>query len=55
MQVSKAIQQFIEYQKANSGKKYGQELSAVFEQIRGMDRGSRTRRHHVGRGPGLSD
>lgn len=34
MQVSKAIQKFIEYQKANSGKKYGQELPAVFEHIR---------------------
>jgi len=42
MKVSKAIQQFIEYQRANSGKKYCQELPTVFEQIRGMDSGSRT-------------
>jgi len=40
MQLTKGIYQFIEYQKAHSGKKYGQELSTVFEQIRRMDRGS---------------
>lgn len=40
MKLTQGIQQFIEYQKANSGKKYGQELSTVFEQIRGLDRGS---------------
>ncbi len=33
MQLTKGIHLFIEYQKANSGKKYGQELSAVFGQI----------------------
>jgi len=33
MNVSQAITNFMDYQKMNSGKKYGQELSAVSGQI----------------------
>ena len=33
MNVSEAITSFMNYQKINSGKKYGQELSAVFGQL----------------------
>ena len=33
MNVSEAIRNFMEYQRMNSGKKYGQELSAVSWQI----------------------
>jgi hypothetical protein len=33
MNVSEAIRNFMEYQKMNSGKKYGQELSVVSGQI----------------------
>jgi len=34
MKVSSAFTNFIHYQQINSGKKYGQELPPVFDQIR---------------------
>ena len=38
MKVSKAFANFMYYQQMNSGKKYGQELPAIFIQIQGQVR-----------------